>query len=310
MPNTYPPPPAIVTGGTTIEIHHLLKTPELIARRVRTLLEQRYIADFLLKGRFKAVGGAILYESGEPLFTQDDPEEIAPGGEYPLTQVEDGELQTARTRKWGQDVPVKDEAIARLGINPVDRAFAKLVNQSVKFVDSAALGVINSKVTQSFDATAAGNPGAWTSADAIVEGALLAKANVDSQNEGFDLDTIVLNDIQWAKAVSRLHNAGMFPREAGNPLISGEWPEALGLTWVKSPHTVSSDPLLVDTEQLGGMADEEIGGPGYVKADGIGVETKSIREEKIDGYLLRARRVTVPVVLEAGAAIRILNTGI
>lgn len=307
---TYPAPPAVVTGGNTVEIHHLLKTPSIIARRLRTLLEQRYIADFLLSGRFTAVGGSILYETGEELTTQDDPEAIAPGAGYPKTQASAGELAAAKTNKWGQDIPVTDEAIGRLGINPVDRAFTKLVNQSVRFVDSAALGVIASKVTQTFNATGAGNPGAWTTGEAIVEGVLLAKAQVTALDEGYDPNVIVLTDAQWAKAIARLNASGLLPREAGNPLVTGVWPQALGLTWTSSNHTPSANPILVDNTQLGGMADEEIGGPGYVRTDGVGVETKAIRKEDNDSYLLRARRVTVPVVLEPNAGITITNTGL
>lgn len=307
---TYPAPPAVVSGGDTVEIHHLLKTPALIARRLRTLLEQRYIADFLLAGRFVAVGGSILYETGEEIFTADDPEAIAPGAGYPKTQATAGELAAAKTTKWGQDVPVTDEVIARLGINPVERAFTKLVNRSVRYVDSAALGVIASKITQTYSVTGAGAPGAWATGNAIVEGVLLAKAQVTGLDEGYDPDVIVLNDAQWAKAIGRLVTAGLLPREAGNPVVTGAWPQALGLTWVSTNHSPTADPILVDREQLGGMADEKLGGPGYVSSGGVGVETKAIREEETDSYLLRARRVTVPVVLEPNAGIKITNTGL
>ncbi|QYC54927.1 major capsid protein [Arthrobacter phage Popper] len=307
---TYPAPPATIVGGNTIDIHYLLKTPPLIARRLRTLLEQRYIADYLLAGRFTAQGGSILYETGEPIYTNDDPEAVAPGAGYPKTQASGGSLASAKTSKWGQDIPVTDEVIARLGIDPVNRAFTKLVNQSVRFVDSAALGVIASKITQTFNVTAAGNPGAWTTGEAIVEGVLLAKAQVTSLDEGYDPNVIVLTDAQWAKAVARLNASGLLPREAGNPLVTGEWPQALGLTWTSSNHSPSTNPILVDNTQLGGMADEEIGGPGYIRTDGVGVETKAIRKEDTDSYLLRARRVTVPVVLEPNAGIIITNTGV
>lgn len=196
----YPPAGPVVSGDdlSTVEIHRLLKSPTLIARRIRDLALHRYIADVLLTGRFKAVGGSILYESGEPLFAEDDPEAITPGAEYPLTKTGIGSLETAKTTKWGQDTKITDEAISRLGINPVDRALTKLVNQSVKFVDSAALGVIASRVTATFNATGAGNPGAWTTGDNIVEGVLLAQAAITSLDEGYEPNVIVLRDAQWA----------------------------------------------------------------------------------------------------------------
>ncbi|MHA7145448.1 phage major capsid protein [Arthrobacter sp. TmT3-37] len=307
----YPTRAVQVTGPSTAEIHTMMKTPSVIARRLRTLLDQKYIADRLLQGRFIAVGGAILYETGEPIFTEDEPEAVAPGAGYPQTKMTGGELATARTSKWGQDSPVFDEAIARLGINPVDRAFTKLVNQSVKFVDSAALGVIASKVTRQFNVSAAGGPGAWVgdgAGDKIVEGTLLAVASVTGLDEGYNPDVVVLKPTQWAKAVARLNAAGLLPREAGNPLVSGVWPQALGLTWMTSNHTPVADPMILDTEQLGGMADEDLGGPGYVKTGGVGVETKSIRNDDNDSYMLRARRTTVPVVLEGNAGVTITGT--
>lgn len=307
---TYPAPPAKVTGGDTLEIHHLLQSPTLIARRLRSLLENRFIADTLLTGRFEAHGGAVLYETGESIFNEDDPEAIAPGGAYPLTEAKAGELAAARVDKWGRDTPITDEAIKRLGINPVDRALTKLVNTTVRFVDSAALGVIASKVTNTYDTTGASAPGAWTTAKGLIGGVLQAMATVDSLDEGYALDTIVLRDAQWATAMSVLVEAGMLPREAGNPLLTGDWPETLGLRWLKSNHTPTADPLLVDSTQLGGMADEKQLSPGYASAGGIGVETKVIREEKVDRYLARARRVTVPVVLEPAGAVRVVNTGL
>ena len=65
--------------------------------------------------------------------------------------------------------------------------------------------------------------------------------------------------------------------------------------------------MLVDREQLGGMADEDLGG-GYSSMDGV--EGTSMRKDEIDSYLLRARRVTVPVVLEPLAGAIISGTGL
>ena len=58
------------------------------------------------------------------------------------------------------------------------------------------------------------------------------------------------------------------------------------------------------------MADEKISSPGYTSSAGIGVETKAIRKDEFDRYDVRARRVTVPVVLEPNAGLRITGTGV
>lgn len=302
MGYTYPSPPATTAGNVT-SIHRFMQSPPLIARRMRTLLEQRYIADALLTGRFVAQGGAISYESGEPIGTGEDPKPVAPGGEYPLVSLGNGVLSTAKTTKWGQDALVTDEAIARQLMSPVERGFTKLVNQSVKRVDTAALSVIASAVT---DVTAIGAALSAASAEQILTAFLKAKAQVVALNEGYDPDTVVLDDVSHATILAKFIAAGYLPREAGNAALSGDFPRLQGLTWLATPNVpIANVGLIVDTAQLGGMADEDLGGPGYVKSGGFGVETKAIREDAEDRYRVRARRVTVPVVLEPKAGRRV-----
>ena len=302
---TYPVPAISNTEDlTTEQIHQLLRSQTAIGRRIRTLAAQRFISDALLKGRFRSVGGSVLYENGDPLFAPDDPEAIQPGGEYPRSQVTAGDLAAAKVDKWGRDAPVTDESIKRRGIDVVNRALLQLVNRMVKFVDSAALGVIASKIT----ATVA-SPGAWTDVENIVLSVELAKAKAEESGEGHVLDTIVLKPTAYARVMAAFLKAGLLPREAANPLITGTWPQVLDLVWLRSPNVPTAAPLLVNSDELGGMADEDLGGPGYSKAL-PGVETKSIREEKTDEYLLRSRRVTVPIVTDVTAGVTITNTGL
>lgn len=311
MSYIYPAPPVTVSqDGTATEVHHFMKTPSLIARRLRKLAAQRFIADYLLAGRFSAQGGAILYETGEEIFPADAPEAVAPGAEYPLTIMTAGELVAAPLHGLGRDSEVTDEAISRLLMSPVERALRKLANGTVRHVDSVALGVIGSKVTQTFSAA---QTGAWDSAKGIVAGVLGAKAAAEENHvgESYDYNVVVLKPTQYAAVMSEFISSGLMPREGNNQLTSGSFPNLLGITWTTSTHVPFTDPLLVDNEQLGGMADEKITSPGYVSApDGVGVEVKSIRVEESDKYRVRARRVTVPVVLDPNAGLRITGTGV
>lgn len=302
---TYPAPALSGAGSlTTEQIHQILRSDELIARRVRELASQKFIADALLTGRYKSVGGVALYETGEPVETSDAFEAIAAGGEYPRSQAYTGDLATAQVSKWGRDIPVTDESIARRGFDPVERAFNQLVARLVRQVDSSALGVIASKVTATSAST-----GAWTTAKAIVESVETAKAVAEESGEGHTLDTVVLTPTQYAKVMAAFLDAGLLPREASNPLLTGAWPQVLDLTWLRSPHTPTTAPMLVDTAELGGMADEALGGPGYSESL-PGLETKSIRREETDSYLLRARRSTVPIVTDPGAGVLITGTSL
>lgn len=310
MATSYTYPIAPVTGTLTAQqVHLLLNNPRVVAKRVQTLTDQRFIADFLLRGRFNAQGGGIFYETGEQIFAADSPEAITPGGEYPLTVLTTGDIAAAKTVKWGLDTEVYDEAISRLGINPVDRGLTKLANSVVKQVDSVAWGVIASKVTATAAATAA-----WSTVTAVIQTLLNLQASTANLALGLDLDTVALTGTQYAKIIGLFVSAGVLPREEANPILEGNFPvRLLGYTWVTSPWVSGTDPWVFDTDQLGGMADENIGSPGYARAGGVGVETKVNRlvgEDDRDGYRLRARRVTVPVVLEPNAGIRITGTGL
>ncbi len=304
MPHyTYPAPPPTVSGDYTT-IHRLLQSPELVARRLRTIAEQRFIADALLTGRFSVVGGAIQYEQpGESLYTDRAPERVGPGGEYPLSGLGIGPTQVASTVKWGQDVPITDEAIKRLNRDPVDRAFTKMVNQMVKLIDGITLAAIASAVTQSTAAAAA-----WSSATAIqiFRDVALAKANIAALNQGYDPDTVVLDDFSWTYAMAAFIAGGFLPRESANtPALTGEFPVIDGMRYLKTPNIPTVGQVVVlDSQQLGGMADEQLGGPGY-KGAAAGIEVKTMRDDDHDAWKLRCRRVTVPVVIEPGCAWKI-----
>jgi hypothetical protein len=305
----YPPPPA-TTSGDNVTISRFLNNPTLVARRLRTLFEQRFIADTLLSGRYEAAGGSIQYETGEGLYTDRDPEAVAPGSVYPETGMEDGTSSIAQTVKWGQDALVTDESISRRKMSPVNKALLKLTNQAVKNVDSIALAAIASAVTAGVDAA---NP--WTiaggaTAEEILLDVTFAKGNILALNEGYDPDVVVLDDLRWAYAMAKFASAGLVPRETGaqNPVLTGEFPVIAGMRWLATPNLpVDGKVIVADSTMLGGMADEDIGGPGYINVAGMGVQTKTIREDKEDQWRLRARRITVPIVNEPAAARTINN---
>jgi hypothetical protein len=306
MPYTYPPA-APTLSGDVLSINRFLQNPTLVARRLRTLAEQRFISDSLLTQRIAAPGGSVLYETGETIYTDTAPQGVAPGAEYPRTAVSHGTASLAKTTKWGSDVEVTDEAISRQLINPVERAFEKLVNHMVKTVDSVAMSAVNSAVTQTTAASAS-----WSSSSAVIlRDVLLAKARIAKLNQGFDPDTLVVDDETYAHFLSDATISNLWPRETSQtPVQSGAWPLIAGLRVLVSPHvqgggTSNAIALVLDSRALGGMADENLSGPGYVSTNGVGVQAKTIRQDEADKWLLRCRRITVPIVLEPAAAWKI-----
>ncbi len=304
MPAYTYPAPAPTVSGDYLTIHRLLQSPDLIARRLRTIAQQRFIADALLTGRYPAIGGAVQYEiPGESIYTDRVPQQVGANGEYPMSGLGIGPTLVASTVKWGQDVPVTDEAIKRLNRNPVDRAFLKMVNQMVKLVDGISLAAITSAVTQTTAAAAA-----WSTATAIqiFKDVALAKANIIALNQGYYPDTVVLSDFSWTYAMAAFISGGYLPREsAETAALTGDFPMIDGMRWLTTPNVPTAGNVLVlDSTVLGGMADEQLGGPGYA-GSAAGIEVKTMRDDEHDAWRLRARRVTVPIVIETGAAWKI-----
>ena len=290
---------------TADEAFRILQSPALVARRLADMVNQRFIADYLLTGRYQASGGGIFYPDGEELFPADGSEAITPGGEYPKTVLDQGTLVAARTLKRGIATDVLDEAIDQRGPGVVNEAMQKLANGVVRDVDAIGMGVIESRVSGTYASAA------WTSAEAIIAAVLAAQSQGEELEKGYVLDTVALKGAQYAKVMSLFAASGLLPREGGNPIVSGSMPaQLLGLTWVKAPHMTSNDPLLVDRDSLGGMAESRLPSPEFRRFGDAYVEGASERLKGRDGYLVRARRVTVPVVLNPDAGIKITGTGL
>ena len=303
------PPVQPTLSGDVLTISRFLNNPTLVARRLRTLAEQRFISDVLLSGRINTTSGSVLYETGESIFSDRAPSSVAPGSEYPLTAISTGNASMAKTVKWGNDALVTDEAIARQLFNPVDKALVKLVNQTVKTVDGVAMSAINSAVTQNTAAIAT-----WTgtgSTPQILRDIARARGKIDALNQGYDPDYLIVDDATYANLISDTAVATLLRREnSANPIYTGAFPVIDGLTVLRSPSmtsagTSSAYALVVDSKALGAMVDENLGGPGYVNSGGVGIQAKTLREDETDTWRIRCRRVTVPIIQEPAAGWKI-----
>jgi hypothetical protein len=303
--------PTPTLSGDLLTISRFLNSPAAIQRRLRTFRELRFVSDQLLTQRFKSQGGAVLYEQLESQVNERTPESVAPGSEYPMAITPEGTAGLAAIAKWGQKVRLTDEEIARnqYGGQALDRKLRKTVNTIISQVDTITMSAIYSAVTATFDVTAGGGA-AWTAAaPTILRDILRAKADIINLNEGYVPDTLAMNDEAYAYLMSDEKISALRKREANdNPVYSGEFRETIaGLTIVTGPRI--TNPLVLDSTQLGGMADEMDGSPGYAVSD-LGVQVKPIRQDELDAWDLQGRRKTVPVVQEPGAAIELTNTGL
>jgi hypothetical protein len=304
MPNTYPAGPPTLSGDT-VSISRFLQSPAALQRRLRNFRDLRFVSDQLLTQRFRSSGGAVLYEMSEPFVSDRAVEAVSAGSEYPYANLPTGTAAIAAIAKWGQKVLLTDEEIARNVYQgaSADRALRKVVNSVIKQVDTITMSAIASAVTQT---SAAGD---WTAATPVfLRDILKAKAVIVGLNLGYMPDTMVLNDTQYAYLMSDDKFTNALKRETSdNPVYTGQVERVAGLTIVVSPAIGVAGAMVLDSQQLGGMADELDGAPGYAVSD-LAVQVKSIRKEGEDAWDLQGRRKTVPVVQEPGSAVKITGT--
>jgi hypothetical protein len=309
MPGAFPAAPPTLSGDL-LTISRFLQNPTHLQRRLRDFRDLRFVSDQLLTQRFRSQGGAVLYEMSEPFVSDRTPESVAPGSEYPYANLPNGTAAVAAVQKWGQKVLLTEEDLLRNAIpgDAIDRRLRKVVNTVIGQVDAITMSAIYSAITATFDVTAGGGA-AWTAASpTFLRDILRAKAAVIALNLGYVPDTLGLNDTQYAYLMSDERFTNAREREStDNPVYTGEVERVAGLVIVVSP--AITNPLVLDSTQLGGMADETSGTPGYAVSD-LAVEVKAIINEGNDSWDLQGRRKTVPVVQEPGAGIEITNTGL
>jgi hypothetical protein len=294
MPTTYPAQPAASVDVNNVEtINRFLASPTMVQRRLRTLAENRFIADVLLKGRIPSSGGSVLFEQSESIFATRLPEAVEPGASYPGTPVGEGAALMAGVKNWGLQTTVTDVAIRRLLMNPVERGMTKLVNSVVRQVDSVALTAISAAITQTI---AVATP--WATSTKILRDVLTGRATIVALNQGYDPTFCVVDDFIYAILMSDpVIAAGLRREDPTNPIYTGRFPVVGGVTFLPTPNIpVASTALLVDADQLGAMVDE------------LPLAARSIREEDgpsvVEGWVLRAGRIVVPIVQEPASGIK------
>lgn len=305
MPLTYPPIAPTLTGDV-LTINRFLTSPTQVARRLRDISDQAFVADVLLTGRVQASGGAIAYEQAETIYTDRAPASVAPGAEYERALAPGGTALLAKVTKYGQDVKLTDEAIGRMGTTSVDRVLQKIVNRTVSFVDTIALAAIAAAVTQTQAAAFAWNT---ANADPFLD-LMLAQAQVEELTEGYAPDTVVVTSTLYARLVANAKVISGLGRESSNTITNnGEVSRIAGLALRAVPSSrmpAGVTAMILDTSQLGSLGFEDIPSPEYTGDARTGIESWVRRDPAAtDSYLIRGRRPVVPIVQEPGAAVKI-----
>lgn len=308
---TFPPAPPTLSGDT-LSINRFLKNPLWVMRALRTISEQMFISDKILTGQLWTESGSIGYAQTENIYADAAPQPVSPGADYPETTTGTGPASMANTVKWAQKSRITDEDISRSNYDVIKRKFTKLANSHVLQVDSVALAAVASAVTQSTAAIAS-----WAgtgSTPFILRDIMRAHANILALKQGYMPDTVLVDLVAFANIVSDDKLAALLPREvpgvSSAPVLGG-WSSPLmhrigGFNFITSPNLpTNGTAYLLDSKVFGAFTDERVPGPGWVQSDDPGaqrIQVQTIRQEETDSWLVKCRRITVPIIVEPRAA--------
>ena len=305
----YPLTASQLAAVTTEQALAFVKSPTLLARRLSEIMAaQEFIGLSLLTGRYTMQGGAIAVPKNAVLRADRPAETVAPGAEYKLTPLSRDQYDLYTASKNGLATEVTDEEVGRSQGQPIEDALQYLKTEVIFRANELALGVIASRVTQTLAA-----PEPWTTGKAIVKGVMAAKASARKLKLGFQLDTVVLTEDQYAEVIPELLD--VLPKN-DQSVVSGQFPNVLGINWLSTADAEFAHPLFVDRTRLGGIAREDIPSPEYRPVPAInglpstGVEVASIREPKADKTRIQVRDPHVPVVVNAQAGLFMTGTGL
>jgi hypothetical protein len=256
-------------GSPTLTVDAMLRRPAFLARALATLTSKRFIADLIFaSGTPEMVaGGAAWYQRSESIYPDRGAEEVGVRSEFPRTGWSEAVL-TAIVRKYGLEAPIAFEAIRRNQIDQVQRAQRKLSNAVVKFVDTQAMSLLTTDAAVLSQA-AAGN---WTSAaTTIVSDIVNARKLVTDQDEGYEVDTLIVNPAQELAFLTNANLLSLLPREnqGANPLNNGRAVPIMGLRQILvTPQLAAGTAIMLQANVVGTIADEAPdAGEGYVTYD-------------------------------------------
>jgi hypothetical protein len=303
---TYAPPlPSL--SGSNVTVNWLVNNPRVIYRTLRTLVQQRLIGGQLLSGRIDLTGsGSLIFGVSEGIFPRKAAERVAPGGDYPLTDDDDGIPAFAATDKWGLSFEIPQELIARNRMDIVAKRMRKLANQIVFGFDALCLSAIATAVTQT--QAAAATWATTATADPFLD-IMLAGAVPDTLNQGYDVNVIALSPTYFARAIAATKIIERMPREGDSTLVvTGRMISIAGLTFLKTTNMPAGVNVIVaDSTMLGSVATEALGGELW-QGDPSDVNDIESKVEPLigrDGKRVFGRKVAVPLIQEPGAAVKI-----
>lgn len=140
-------PPTL--AGNLITVDLMLRQPTRITKMISDLTLQRFVADRIFASAGGVTGGALIYDETtiNELYTEREPERVAPGGEFPVLNDELQVPKVATVEKRGGKVFITDEARDRNNATTFTNQIRKVANTLVRQINTRAIETLEAAIT-------------------------------------------------------------------------------------------------------------------------------------------------------------------
>lgn len=266
------PTPVTYSGqGPRLTVNALLVDPLMIRARMLQMMDQQFIMNALLRNAPGTQSGAVVYAESNPLFAQDDAQEVAEGGEIPLGQSQIGNPKVARTTKTGLGVEITREMRDRNRIDLVNLAMDQVRNTMVRNWErrlftsfdaaTAQTGMVVAGSAWSVPSSGLARRDILSATKAVTEA---AAPNMDPNNQqdffGFMPDTLVISttsqyNLMQSTDFVQLYLGGDIADR--NPYYTGQLErKVLNLEVLVSRFVAPNTSYVLQSNVLGGWSDE------------------------------------------------------
>jgi hypothetical protein len=249
---------ASASSGPRITVNTMVRQPRLIPTRILSLVDQRFVADKLLRDAGDAPGGAVRYYESPPLFAENDAELVQEFSEIPVAQLQVGEPKHAPARKRGLAVVISEEMRRRNQIDLVNKQIQMVKNTVIRAIDGTFMAALLGATGRNTLAATA----AWDAASGTrIRGDIAeAKQLIIDEKRGFNPDTLLIGSnlatvLEGADEINRIFEGNVANLR---PELVGQLPPRIsGLdVFVTYNDLLADSAFVMERGIVGGIADE------------------------------------------------------
>lgn len=256
-----------VTDGPQITVSEIAGNPLWVPTKLKELLANQFISEAILRNAGPNPTGVVAYREGDPMFLEGDVQDVAEGGEIPVSYTGVGTPRSAFATKRALGIRITKEMIDENQIDNVNKQLTGLKNTFIRSNDRVAKALLMSgsvptiAVTTAWDAPTGSKPrtdivkaiDAVTSAQPTV-----AQGGSDDEFFGFEPDTILVHPSMRAALLDndQINKVLVGNLADQNILYTGALPETIyGLQVVQSRSFPKDRALVCQRGVLGFYSD-------------------------------------------------------